>query len=217
MYKKYTYNENYFNKIDSKDKAYFLGLLYADGNIYLGENAKKQRNRVQITLMDEDKYILQKFLDCLGSNSVMYSDRKVYTKLILDNKQLCNDLIKLGCTPNKCFTIKFPSLDIVSEEFLSHFIRGFFDGDGCVSINSKGYLMTNFTSNEEFINGLKEILDNLSINSSKFYKRYKNKKESSGSTMIGSKKSIKILYDYMYKDCGDLFLKRKRDKFKVIL
>lgn len=217
MYKKYTYNENYFNKVDSKDKAYFLGLLYADGNIYLGENAKKQRNRIQITLMDEDKYILQKFLNCLGSNSIMYPDKKVYTKLILDNKQLCNDLIKLGCTPNKCFTIKFPNLDIVPEEFLSHFIRGFFDGDGCVSINSKGYMSANFTSNEEFILDLKKILNRIGIKSYKFYKRYKERNISSGSTTIGSRKSLKLLYEYMYKDADGLYLKRKEEKLKIIM
>jgi len=110
MYKKYYYNEEYFKKIDSKDKAYFLGLLYADGNVYHGtESNKKQRNRIQITLNNDDAYILQKFLNYLGSNSKLYSDKKRYTKLILDNKSLYNDIIRLGCIPNKSLILKFPS------------------------------------------------------------------------------------------------------------
>lgn len=35
--RKKVYNENYFEKIDSEDKAYFLGLIAADGCIINNE------------------------------------------------------------------------------------------------------------------------------------------------------------------------------------
>ena len=49
----YFCDDNYFEKIDSKDKAYFLGLLMADGNKY--------KNTVRIELQEKDKSILELF------------------------------------------------------------------------------------------------------------------------------------------------------------
>lgn len=48
------------------------------------------------------------------------------------------DLDKLGIRPNKSLDCIFPSL---CEDLMSHFIRGLFDGDGCVW-NGKRKVMT---------------------------------------------------------------------------
>lgn len=209
-YRKNTFNFNYFSKIDSEDKAYFLGLIYADGNLYA------RRNRLQIFLQSQDKYILELFSKYIEHNGKLYNDRGIGFKLILDSKILYNDLLKLGLTPNKTFDIRFPDENILPKELQSHFIRGFFDGDGCISISSKTNVNINFTSNFMFINDIKNILLNNGIESTNFNKRYKEKEVSSGSISIGKKEYQKILEAYMYKNCKDLFLSRKKDKFKII-
>ncbi len=204
------FNDDYFEKIDTEDKAYFLGLLFADGNVYL------KRYRVQITLANEDAYILTKFAECINYSGKLYSDRGLYSKLILPSKKMCEDLILLGCTANKSLTLKFP--DKVPSELLHHFIRGYFDGDGHISKHKKlikPYYYINITSTEEFIIILKDIFAKNNIDVGKSYKRYKNK-EISAHTIYVKNKSAKQFVDYVYKN-ATIFLNRKHVVYECTL
>ena len=203
------FDEKYFERIDSKEKAYFLGLLYADGNIYL------KRNRVQITLVNSDSYLLDRLSLAVRSSGKLYSDREKYSKLILDSKKMCEDLIDKGCLPNKSLVLRFPSEKQVPKELIRHFIRGYFDGDGSISISKGKYKYVNFTSTKEFCVELKKVASNEEIELGKFHQRYKDKINSAGSVFVKGEEEILKLYNYMYKDCGDLFLKRKKEKFGV--
>lgn len=197
------FDESYFKIIDRPDKAYFLGLLYADGNIYL------KRRRMQICLQNQDAYILEKFASYLKYKGKLYSDRGLYTSLSLDSKVLISDLISLGCVPNKCSIMKFPPLPVYLTH---HFVRGFFDGDGYISKDGKSI---SFTSNEEFLKGLSEVLQkHVGIKTSGFRARYKTK-NSSGSVLIHKKEDNIKLYDYMYWHSGSLLLTRKKEKFRL--
>lgn len=220
-------DENYFHKIDTPDKAYFLGLLYADGNIYL------KRNRVQITLWNEDVYILEKMANAIKYTGKMYIDRIKYTKLIIDSKIMVNDLINKGCIPNKSLILKFPTEEQVPAELQRHFIRGYFDGDGCISTSrkqlnkisvrrgaisyNKQHLSCNITSTKEFINSLSEILNNNYIYTGEFIKRYPKKELSAGTCYISRAADIEKFYKYIYEDCNDIYLLRKKDKFEEII
>jgi hypothetical protein len=203
MKKLYHFNEDYFETIDTEDKAYFLGLLFADGNIYMA------RHRVQITLANEDAYILKAFANCVNYTGKLYIDREKYSKLILPSKKMCEDLIKLGCTPNKSLTLNFPTG--IQKELVHHFIRGYFDGDGHISKHKKlikPYYYINITSTKAFIEELKKILLTNSVQTGKLYKRYKNKEESAHTVFILNK-STKQFIEYIYKDAS-LFLTRKQ-------
>lgn len=200
----YDFNDDYFETIDSEDKAYFLGLLFADGNIYTA------RNRVQITLANEDSYILKAFANCIRYTGKLYIDREKYSKLILPSKKMCEDLTKLGCTPNKSLTLQFPTK--VPKELIHHFIRGFFDGDGSITYGKSG-THCSFTSVESFLIPLSQILFQNNIHCSDFKKRYKDKEISAGTIFVGKKESQKNLYTFLYNDCNDFCLKRKKEKF----
>lgn len=196
------FNDNYFENIDSEDKAYFLGLLFADGNVYL------KRHRVQITLVNEDAYILNKFAEYINYSGKLYLDRKLYSKLILPSKKMCNDLILLGCVPNKSLILTFPNK--LPKELVHHFIRGYFDGDGHISKNKlliNPYYNINITSTENFLITLSSIFIENNIIVSKSYKRYKNK-EVSAHTLYIKNKSAKQFVDYIYKN-ATMFLIRK--------
>ena len=202
--RKNNFNQDYFNVIDTEDKAYFLGLLFADGNVYM------KRNRVQITLANEDSYILDKFNQCINSSAKLYLDRKIYSKLILDSKPLCQALIKLGCVERKSLTLDFPSEEQVPKHLLHHFIRGYFDGDGHISKDKKlvkPYYHINITSSESFIKTLRSILISKDIDLAGVYKRYKDK-EVSAYTMYVKSKSVEAFTNYIYKD-ATIFLERK--------
>ena len=66
MANKYTFNKDYFERIDSKDKAYFLGLLYADGCNSI--SATKQHHTIVLNLQEKDKDILDIFNKYINSN-----------------------------------------------------------------------------------------------------------------------------------------------------
>lgn len=63
--KKYQVNENYFEKIDSEEKAYWLGFLYADGNVRMHKN---KSGILKLKLKQSDKKHIEKFSKCLNSN-----------------------------------------------------------------------------------------------------------------------------------------------------
>jgi hypothetical protein len=207
--RKNNFDQSYFDVIDTEDKAYFLGLLFADGNVYM------KRNRVQITLANEDSYILDKFSQCINSSAKLYLDREIYSKLILDSKPLCQYLIILGCIERKSLTLKFPSEEQVPKHLLHHFIRGYFDGDGHISKDKrlvKPYYHINITSSEGFIQSLRDELVENGIVPGGTYKRYKEKEISAHTIMVKSK-SAKVFLDYLYKD-ATIFLTRKHKLYE---
>jgi hypothetical protein len=103
--------------------AYILGLWFADGCIYGGR-------MFDITLHTKDKYILKQVANELGyeGNLYDYVDRQA-ARLNFSCVVIYNDIIALGGQENKSLTIKFPE---IPKEYLPDFIRGYFDGDGCI-------------------------------------------------------------------------------------
>ena len=127
--KKKVYNENYFEKIDSEDKAYFLGLIYSDGCIV--NNQDEYRYKITLKLHIKDKHILEDFIKSVsGEMSLWFHGQRDICEVNLSGKKIVKDLEEKGLHPNKTFTIKYPE---ISEELERHFLRGYFDGDGCIT------------------------------------------------------------------------------------
>lgn len=144
-------NVDYFKKIDSVDKAYWLGFICADGNI------NKLNNKV--SLVSKDLEIIEGFKDCINSghkiSKVETFDKRTnrtYTgyTIQIGNEIFCNHLIKLGVTSNKTNILKFPD---INEKYYSYFIAGLFDGDGSVSWTGKykNVLRLNLITTKEII------------------------------------------------------------------
>lgn len=123
--------ENYFEVIDSEEKAYFLGLLYTDGNVRRVRESSKQV-RLQLQLQDEP--IIQKFKEALNADcQILYDKRpgKECAGIEITNQKLFDDLGKYGIVPNKTYESK--SLPNVSQDLIIPFLRGLFDGDGVLA------------------------------------------------------------------------------------
>ena len=101
----YKINENFFDDINTEEKAYFLGFLYGDGY-----NNEKKRT-VVITLKSEDREILEIFTKILQPNKPLKEiKRKInnnitryYTKMLIFNKHISQKLAELGCMQAKSF------------------------------------------------------------------------------------------------------------------
>lgn len=159
---KYTCKDDFFNVINTEKKAYWLGVLFADGSI-----TKKASKSGQIIFSSKDRKWVEMFLSDIGSdNSPNCEYQKSYKKYIwkaqITSAQMYNDLNTLGCTPTKTKTIEMPQLN---NDLMHHFIRGYFDGDGTVGIykNLKNsdwkILRSGFCSgSENFITSLLKVL-----------------------------------------------------------
>jgi LAGLIDADG-like domain len=208
--KKYFYDDNYFEKIDSEDKAYYLGFLYADGYV----NNVGYNNYVELTLQKEDEYILEKFLILLKSNRKVINIRNnKYSRVIINSKKIMNDLINLGCVNKKTHILKFPTN--IEYKYIPHIIRGFFDGDGCIChIKNHNDYHISFTGNVDFLCGIeKYFLENLDIDKKKHYSICNgNRKNNIRRLKYGGNHIITEIFNLLYKD-STIYLSRKYNKF----
>lgn len=185
---KYDVDETFFEKIDNQNKAYMLGFFYTDGN--------NGGNHIKIQLQKEDSYILERFAELMGYTGPLsqipppkkFPHRKSQVEFRVTRTKLADQLTKLGCMPAKSLIIKFPSSKIVPNHLLSHFVRGYFDGDGSVSFQKNRVQSMSITSTDTFLNDLQtKILEPLRIYT-KYYYRYENK--NSATLFIGKQEDI---------------------------
>lgn len=220
---KYFYNKDYFKEINSANKAYWLGFLYADGCITRTYKNEKLKNMVlEITLCNEDRHHLEKFRDCLESNltihdKLVHGKEKDYksSRLVVSCTNMCRDLIKLGCTPQKTYDIKFPSYDIVPHEFMRDFVRGFFDGDGCICITKmagKPHIELTLTGMSDMLKSIADFLISEKI-LRVIPKLHKDNRSRAYSMHMYGEDAIKDILDYLYKD-SEIYLDRKFNKYK---
>lgn len=199
-------NDSFFNTIDSEEKAYFLGLMYADGHV------SKNGRGWNIILHNKDKDVLEKLslliygfikLDSVFIKNIEYVNFRVAS--VKMNK----DLVNAGCGSKKTFNIVFPKLNNI---LMPHFIRGFLDGDGCICNANPSKTVVDITSNENFLNGLNEFLkENLNISFNKI--NHKNKTKSKNMQMC-SYDTVEIFLDYLYKN-ATVFMKRKNNSYLI--
>ncbi|WP_413363439.1 hypothetical protein [Lysinibacillus sp. 3P01SB] len=134
-------NERIFEVIDTEQKAYWLGFFYADANITNQEHTYS----LDIVLKIEDIDHLVKLKNFLQTDAkitekiIKNKNGKIYRacRLTIHNKKMIKDLTSKGCVPKKSLIIEFPDETILPSNLKSHFIRGYFDGDGCLYIPKK--------------------------------------------------------------------------------
>lgn len=216
---KYITNLNFFDKIDNEAKAYFLGLLYADGNNYI---RGKHSYEISIKLKEEDSYILEKLKNYLSpmTELKLVKDKITNNNHILfkiNSKIISNQLTDLGCVPNKSLVLKFPE---IKEDLIFHFIRGYFDGDGCIyeRINKSGYVnyIWQITSTNIFCQKLRDyLLNKVEVNSSIKLACPKTNKVTS-TLAVGGNKQVKKVLSFLYQDCN-YYLFRKYTKYSNLL
>ncbi len=135
-------NENFF-KNQSPEMAYVLGFIYSDGNL---------SNQLDFfSISQKEPEILYKIKNWMSADHpIVRKAKQDIHMLTIGNKVMINDLMSLGLTPNKSLDVKFPVLD---KDLHSHFIRGYFDGDGCIACFSTWRL--SFTcGSRQFLEGL---------------------------------------------------------------
>jgi hypothetical protein len=207
---KYKFDEDYFENIDTEDKAYFLGFIIADGNV------DSIFNTIQI--IQKEPYILNEFKRYINYEGEVGKSRSRTTYHIkVSSFKMKQDLIKLGVVSNKTRIIKYPT---IADNLQNHFIRGVFDGDGCIS------LRTDKRDNQQrgqvnICSGSLEFITEYYIRLVKYCDLSgKNKiRCPSGSYYVidwGGLSDIEKIYDFLYKD-ATVYLRRKKETFDAVV
>jgi len=210
-----TKNEDFFKKW-APEMAYVLGFFTADGNMI-----RNRRGAHFIEFQITDKDLLEDIKNAFKSNHKIsirersFPEKTIY-RLQIGSKEIFNDLLRLGLTPNKSRTIKLP---FVPPKYFSDFVRGYFDGDGCISYgiyNRKDRKSKNCLFESRFTSGskvfleslLKRFRDNTIIEGGFIYEKNR------GFDLVLSTNDTKKLFKFMYSNTkNSLFLNRKYDKF----
>jgi intein/homing endonuclease len=214
--KYYDINTSLFKTINTEAGAYFLGLLYADGNVQI----KNSAYCVSLKLKSNDQCIIEKFRDIMSpSSSVKITRNKnsanTYSYFRVNQKEVCEQLISHGCMPNKSLILKFPTT--VPNELIHHFLRGYSDGDGTIYKNKfKNKKTVNtiwkIVSTKQFCEQVAKILkEQLDINCSQSLSRPQTNKITTVLSVGGNLQSRKVL-DWLYQD-ATIYLPRKHEKY----
>lgn len=203
---KYNYNEAFFSTW-SCDMAYILGFIFSDGYI-----SHRHGYLTAIELAIKDIEILTAMASKLGIVPISIIERhtgntkgKKYCKTSFYSKQIYNDLIQLGVTENKSLTAEFP---YIPKEYMSSFLLGYFDGDGCISIFRGGkdcFICCSY----DFGFFLDTLLNEYGIET------IRPRRSSILKVRLSTKQeNLKKFFDLLYSNCDEssLYLKRKHDK-----
>jgi len=205
---------NIFENINTEQSAYYLGLFFADGSI------KKNSNCCELKLIEQDRPILSKLSDLIyGIDRTIFINYKAYSyagnannlyTLKISSPEIKSSLISNGCVSSKSLVLQFPKLQ---DNLIRPFIRGYFDGDGCITIDtSKAYkdFKITITSTNDFCQSLKVIVNaklNIECNI--------NDVSSNGITTnlrFGGNRQVLRFMSWLYED-ANYYLERKHNKY----
>ena len=211
-----SFDENYFDEIDSDGKAYWLGFLMADGYITTKRPNKGNENQsFGCTLSVKDITHLEKFRDSLKSNHPIHIYKKNSSnfergqdtcRLLIGNQHTVDSLKKLGIVENKTFFCKMPN---IKEEYKLSFIRGYSDGDGSLYIDKRGRFGWSLTGTKEL---LQEILKVLGKSELKMEQRWPERENNNWSVTILGKVQVPMLLDKIYEN-ATVYLDRKYEVY----
>lgn len=198
---KYSCNEDYFETIDSHQKAYWFGFIAADGNLY--------NQKLQIALQDTDRGHLEAFCSDIGYDGKLHNDKGA-PKLIIARKKIFYDLKKHGLCENKTFKLDEDCFSKIPEKYLASAYLGYIDGDGCFSINRRKCLQFYVVGNESFLNKLCDFFQEKGVEISR-PKHDKRTKQTFYVSKTLSQEKACIMFDILYSEDINC-LKRKKEK-----
>jgi hypothetical protein len=221
--RRYSTDEHFFDVIDTEEKAYWLGYLAADGTIRYRHherlNGRLRGSSINLKLGTMDIEHLKKFKDLVSPDTPLkYMSSNVPTKsgelsstfvvlLAFNSNHMVEQIMDKGVGPRKTFTIGRPN---ISDEFIPHYIRGLFDGDGCCQISKT----IKSQKKSRYVNLVRYSIATASEEMNKFLHEELSKtgvetKRSGITTYISKIDNAIRFYHYLY-DNATIYLERKK-------
>jgi hypothetical protein len=218
---------DFFENINNELKAYLLGFFHADGHLELPKKDSSYCFKISVSVKDSHILTLYNNALCGGRAVIRVPESKggKMAEFSVKSNQLGESLFKMGYDNRKTYTMqKFPN---IREDLKPHFLRGFFDGDGSVSVDRlvlKNRL-TGFNKRASFISYHKSILEiikkKIQINSctleyrkGKGFENYNN--NGCWILSIWNKEELIKVHTYLYSN-ANYYFKLKKDKFDLAI
>lgn len=208
----YSLNEHYFDNIDTSNKAYLIGLLYADGCNHIKHHA------ITLSLQEEDIDVIEFMkheleyggpirINKLNEKNKNYKNQCI---LCINSVYMSNKLEELGVINSKSLILTFPTW--LDEQFYPYFIAGYFDGDGCISYDEKRRkCFTKIAGTKEFCDKLSDVLSDIGCKHHIIHPK-QCKDSNTYVLQTGGNKSSLLLLDYIY-DNNSFHMNRKYQKY----
>jgi intein/homing endonuclease len=202
------YQHDFF-KVWSPEMAYILGFTTADGYVY---HKGVDTHILEYGIKDIDREILEFIRSCLCPNKIIHQKNCITKntlcygiRLSLNSKKMVKDLEQYNVIQNKTGKEKLPK---IPEQYKSYYLRGLFDGDGCIYHNKK-YNLLSFKIISASYSFLVDIQKELGSEYGHI-----NKNGTAFNWIINKKAHIRDIYNFMYQDLNVFYLKRKYNIFK---
>ena len=208
--------EHFFQEINEEAKAYFLGLLISDGNVFKDDTGRQAS--ISITLDLKDEYMLEKFKEVLQANTSVGHDGRGCGQIAVRSNIMAEDLAKYGVVPRKSYNTYLP---LISKEMMPHLIRGIFDGDGSIMAkpnpsndgHNRFLHSISFCGTHQLMEDISNyILENLGIKTAVYDYKDRNLSE----LKIQNIDNIAKFGYWIYRN-STIFLNRKKDIFNDFL
>lgn len=206
------FNERYFEDIRSQYQAYWLGFMFADGCIIRRKyDYSSNIVALRVGLSIQDRQLLDAFLiDIQSSPRIAICNNGKEARVSLNSVRMVNDLESLGCVERK--SLKLTGIPDIPAGLVRHFVRGYFDGDGSVSVQNKT-LRINMLGTFEF---LSDIRKTLLMNGVSFTEPKVQGKTNCFVLAGNGNKKAQLFYNYIYTG-AERFLLRKKETFDAVL
>lgn len=208
---------HYFDIINTEEKAYWLGFLTADG--WISKNKNSNSCAIGIELQYGDKEHLKNFNKSLSGNykitdrwrkcPISTTDKVNHTCCIRIYSQIMYDsLINLGFSNDKSYSVCIPN---IPKNLMRHYIRGYFDGDGCFTCTNRSFRVAFISASKSFIHDIVNVLrdNSIQINEASYISSYDTVMYRP--EIHKDSEKIKFL-NWIYKDCS-IYLDRKYKKY----
>lgn len=203
IHRKYKANDDFFST-ENADMAYVLGFIAADGSLSKNDNRIKidlsTKDRDQLELIKTVMKIDYPIKDYINSNNYEVSE------LVWTCQQHKHDLAKYGVTPNKTYSLLFPTQ--LNKQYWRDFIRGYFDGDGCITGQKPEWKICSYR--KEILETINDFFFENGIDKVEIHKR---KTENLYDIRYASIPSLRKIYNLIYYSNNIPYLKRKKEKF----
>lgn len=221
IHRRYRCNHNFFATIDNEEKAYWLGFIAADGYVRPSQTGSPE---LLVRLQARDAPHLERLRSAIDSEHPVTTymlEGHQYGRFAVRSPQLAADLAKHGVVPGKTWTLGWP--DYLDDELRSHYLRGFFDGDGsfCLPLQYKNGKRTStgirgltfrLTSNQQFLEGCQRYLVvQCDLAYTKLSHRQDQWKGTVPTLVYNGRNQVSRIFHLMYDD-ATIWLPRKREK-----
>lgn len=214
----YHFDEHYFDIIDTQEKAYYMGMLWADGHNCI------ERGSIIIELQEQDAALLEK-LNALVKNERPIRRQNLHDKnpnwqnqyrLVLQSKYTSNVLESYGMFQNKSLVLTFPSW--LNKSLYASFIRGYFDGDGCITLQSSNHnrsAMINMVGTKMFLEKVSDIIQT-TLDVGVSIERDKRARDPICILRCSKRDDVVKILNWLYCD-ANIYMQRKYDKYQQFL